>query len=72
LYDALYIVESDRINWPAHARSRLNNGSDRRRILCEGMTKLKEFSLFRDPNPSRPSHGVFQFRLPLNQAKSFV
>jgi hypothetical protein len=36
------------------------------------MPKLEEFALFSHPNSSGPAHGVFQFRLPLNQAKFFV
>ena len=36
------------------------------------MSKLEKLALLGDANPSRPSHGAFQFRLPPNQAKSFV
>jgi hypothetical protein len=68
----LNVINRYRIDWPSHPLRRFENGGDRRGILGECVPKLKELALFRDPNPSRAAHGIFQFRLPLNQAKSFV
>jgi hypothetical protein len=66
------VFSGNRIDWPSHPFRRFENGGDGRGILSERIPKLKELALLGHANPSRPSHGVFQFRLPLNQAKSFV
>ncbi len=64
--DALHIVERDGVDRPAHAGSRLNNGSDRRGILGEGTTKLKEFSILRHANFPR----AVAWRFPIPSAAS--
>jgi hypothetical protein len=71
-YGGFNVTNGNRIYRPSHPRCRLDDGGDRRGILSERMPKLEQLSFFRHPDSPGPTHGVFQFSLPLNQAKSFV
>jgi hypothetical protein len=70
--DALDVFSGNSIYGSAHSGGRFQDCLDRCREAIKGTTELEKLSFFSYPYPTWAPHGVFQFRLPFNQAQGLV